>query len=124
MNIADIDRCIAALEQGETTFSNCQKLASLVTVRSYLTHTQNKSKMSDLEHAQKELADILPHYNKYCLIKADFQRSLIGKEPVLEALSSVCKELKEYLQALYSSTDMPEERELLEELIKNFSFYR
>lgn len=124
MNIADINKCIAMLEQGETTYSNCQKLASLLTVKNYFTQSPKESKMSDLEHAQKELADILPHYNKYCHLKADFQRNLIGKEPVLESLGIVCKEIKEYLQALYSSTDMPEERILLEELIKNFSFYR
>lgn len=124
MNIQDINRCIEQLSADETTYSNCSKLASLLIVRDYFTTPAQKVQKTEMQDPGRELVDILPSYNEYCKLKGEFQLHHINKEPVLNALKLLCKEITEYLQALYSCTDMPEERKLLDELIKNFSFYR
>ena len=51
MDIKDINRTIAELEQDSTTFENCEKLASLYIVRD--------------KFSQEEVDDILPQYLKY-----------------------------------------------------------
>lgn len=39
-------------------------------------------------------------------------------EAVYIAMSAVCKEIKEFVQTLYSGTDTPKERELIKQMIK------
>ena len=113
LNIEEINNTIEELENSDTTFSNCNKLASLYIVRE---HYQKplKSPGTSVEH---ELSDILPRYKLYCEIKRKYQLHEITQEGVIVAMQNVCKEIKEFMQTLYSSTDMPEERKLIIQLI-------
>lgn len=122
MNIEDVNRCISQLEDDDMTFSNCQKLSSLIIVREFLNSRLESGKFSDSRQVERELSDILPHYEKYCSLKKEYQLNRIGKETVIDSLKSVCKEINEFIQALYSSTDTPEERAVLRNLVGNITF--
>lgn len=111
MNLEEIKNTIEALEESSTTFGNCEKLASLYICREYLTKkSEPASKEPKEEEVEKEINDILPQYRSYCDIKRKYQLQEIGKEPVISSMKKVCTEIEEFIQILYSSTDMKEER--------------
>lgn len=116
MDIQEITNTIIELENGDTTFDACMKLASLYIVR------ENLSKTNDT--VVSEYIDILPEYNHYIETKRGYQLGDISSLSVYNSFKVVCKELKEFLQALYSSSDISDERELLkstlEEVLKIF----
>ena len=71
---------------------------------------------------QKELFDILPHYNMYCDKKRDYQLGKVDKDIVLSSMKLVCNEISEFLHTLYSSTDMQGERDLIIDMLDNVQF--
>ena len=131
-----INNTITELENGDTTFVSCERLASLYIVRDKMLQTVDtnisesagdmiecdndieiKSPLNNMQSAdvgvEKELSDILPQYTMYCNIKRRYQLKEIGKERVLYAMDNLCTDISEFIHRLYSSTDMPEEREYL-----------
>lgn len=104
MNITDINRTIAELEEDSTTFENCEKLASLYIVR-------DKFNTSD------ELDDILPQYRKYTDMKRRYQLGEVSEKTVEKQTKIVCREISEFLHQFYSSTDLPEERNIFKSMI-------
>ena len=131
-----INNTITELENGDTTFVSCERLASLYIVRDKMTQVSDtnmsasvgdmiecdsnieiKSPLNNMQSAdvgvEKELSDILPQYTMYCNIKRKYQMNEIDKERVLYAMDNLCADISEFLHRLYSSTDMPEERETL-----------
>ena len=108
LDMAMVENTIKELEGADTNFSNCDKLASLYIIREYNTVT---------DEVTEELSDILPHYNLYCDRKKEYQINKIGEDVMLSALQVVCNEIMEFMQTLYSSTDMVEERTIIISLI-------
>ena len=108
LELDEINNTIAELENGPTTFDTCMKLASLYTVRNNF-----KAETVEENAVKKELSDILPHYEAYCDTKRRYQLGQIGKDQVIRSIQTVCKEITEFINTLYSSTDMEEEREIL-----------
>lgn len=118
LNITEITNTIAELENGDTTFANCQKLASLYIVRDNF----NKEDMQEVPQQQvveveHELSDILPQYQKYCEIKRKYQMNEVTKNAVINSIDNVCREIAEFLQTLYGSTDMQEERDAIKTML-------
>lgn len=112
MDLYLIDSTIEELEQGETTFANCEKLASLYIIKEHF--KQYPLVLRGLyDEVEEELNDIAPQYKNYCDIKREYQLGKATKEAVIASIKGVCKEIEEFLQILYSNTDMPEEREQL-----------
>ena len=112
MDLYLIDSTIEELEQGETTFANCEKLASLYIIKEHF--KQYPLVLRGLyDEVEEELNDIAPQYKNYCDIKREYQLGKTTKEAVITSIKGVCKEIEEFLQILYSNTDMPEEREQL-----------
>lgn len=108
LDMTMVENTIKELENADTNFSNCEKLASLYIIREYNTIT---------DEVTEELSDILPHYNLYCDRKREYQINKLGEDVVLSALQVLCNEIHEFIQTLYSSTDMVEERALITSLI-------
>ena len=113
MNIEEINNAITALENGETTFASCQKLATLYVVRDHLCESPQ------IESVDAEIQEILPTYKSYCSIKAQFQRHQLPPESVPLALSSVCTEIKDLILLIYSNSDMESERAMMTECLKS-----
>lgn len=113
MDIKTINELIRELESSETSLSNIRNLSALYNVRTYLLHNTIKT-----DNTTKELGDILPSYLGYIDTKRKYQLHEITDEAVYIAMSAVCKEVKEFVQTLYSGTDTPKERELIKQMIK------
>ena len=118
MNMQEIEDSIIELENGATNFNNCQKLASLYIVKE---HYINKNK-SLVNSVITELNDILPQYKTYKEVKTKYELHELPKERLILSMSYVCQEIKEFLQTLYSSSDMEEERDLLRQMLSNLKF--
>lgn len=124
MNLEEINNTIEALEESSTTFGNCEKLASLYICREYLAR-RNEPKLKDHElKVESEINDILPQYRDYCQVKRRYQLNEINEKPVISSMKKLCVEIKEFIQILYSNTDMEDERtqihDMLSELSSNF----
>lgn len=115
MNLAVINNMITELEKNDdTSLSNIRNLSALYTVKDHLSISNESTDKTVLE-----LNDILPSYIQYKAIKRKYQLGETSKERVTSYLYSVCKEIKEFMQTLYSGTDMQEERDILKQLIKD-----
>ena len=111
----EINNTIENLENSSTTFDNCMKLASL-----YIVRTEHQKAITDVgKQVESELNDILPQYRLYCQVKRKYQLHELPDTSVQLAMKDVCREIQEFIHTLYSSTDMPEERELIKNLINN-----
>lgn len=112
LDVDEIENTIKDLENGDTTFDTCIKLASL-----YIVLDKYKQSERAEDEVELELNDILPQYKKYCEIKRAYQLKITSKDAVLDSMRIVCTEIKEFIENLYSHTDTQEERELITELI-------
>ena len=104
---------ISELENNEeTSLSNIRNLSALYNVKAHIIETQK-------DKTTKELNDILPSYLIYVDTKRRYQLKEITETNVLLQLGNVCHEIQEFMQTLYSGTDTPEERRIIQDLIKN-----
>lgn len=117
MNIEDVDSTIAKLEEDDTTFENCEKLASLYIVREYYLRSLNEPG----NEVEDEIKDILPQYKKYVELKKKYQLSEISEKPIENSIKLVCKEIEELIRVLYRCTDMPIEREYIKKMLNNLA---
>ena len=116
LNMTEVNNTIAELENADTTFTNCQKLASLYIVRDKFNTPKNS-----VEH---ELSDILPQYKSYCDIKRKYQLNELTATAVINSMQGVCKEISEFIEMLYGSTDMPEERQMILTMLDNLQLLK
>lgn len=117
LDLQEIENTIDKLERGPTTFDSCQKLASLYIVRDEYKKTGPTQVDAGPDVVEQELDDILPQYRQYCQIKTRYQRGEIASDAVLRGLSAVNREIREFIHTLYRSTDFPEERNLILQMI-------
>lgn len=106
MDIYAINEAIESLEQGETTLENVSDLANLYIVRNSLQTP-----------VETELRDILPAYADYIHIKKQYQMHELSEGAVIKSLKYVCVEIREFLDTLYSCTDMGKERKCIKDMI-------
>lgn len=71
------------------------------------------------EQQTKELNDTFPAYSEFINAKKRYRRGEIDKQALLKIHSFLIKEIKDFLQSLYSSTDFEEERQQLNEIYKS-----
>lgn len=116
MDLQVIRNTIADLENAENTFDNCSKLASL-----YIIRAEAEKANTSAGATENELNDILPAYRYYVEAKRNYQLNGTSEEQTIKALGFVCQEIYEFIQSLYSSTDMPEERKSIRNLISKLS---
>ena len=119
LDLQEINNTIEQLENGDTNFANCQKLASLYIVRDNLQKAKIQPESGQIDGVEKELSDILPQYRLYVTVKRKYQLHELPKEAVMLAMTDVCQEIQEFIQTLYTGTDMAYEREQLTEMIKD-----
>ena len=111
LDLTLIENTIQELEEKETTFANCEKLAYLYACRDNLAR----------DEVEEELDDILPYYTKYRDIKRRYQLHQTIDHEVLQGMTNVCRELKEFINALYSSTEMHKERVLIRDMLQELN---
>lgn len=119
MRLTAINNAIEALQTQETTVNSVQELAALYIVKDHLEKSENATNSA----VENELNDVLPAYKKYCEVKRKFQLGLLSDKVVLDYLKTVCSELRDLIQALYSGTDSKEERKILISGLQNLNFF-
>lgn len=107
LDLQEIQNTIEMLENGETTFANCEKLASLYIVRERL----------QVDDTEREIQDILPSYRVYADAKDRYQNHEVTEDAFVSALQSLCFEIKDLVRVLYASTETVEERREIGRLI-------
>ena len=115
MDIIAINQAIEDLENDDTTPENVSELAALYICRDNLEN--RKESMVDI--VESELEDILPYYLKYRTTKRKYQLNQATDGEVLQGIKDVCRELKEFIDTLYSSTDMHRERLTIKRTIRD-----
>lgn len=113
INLNEIENTIKELEEGQTTFANCQKLANLYIVKEHLQPTKYTEKNTVI----KEYNDILPMYSKYCDIKRKYQMKELTEEALTEAIQKVSREIKEFIKTLYANVETQNEKQILTNMI-------
>lgn len=117
MDMYMIDDTIEELEQSDTNFANCDKLAMLYIIKDH--YKKYPPVLRGLyDEVEEELNDIAPQYKKYCELKRKYQLNEISKEPVIQSMNLVCKEIEDFIRILYCNTDMKEERDLIIKMLK------
>lgn len=112
MDMYMIDDTIDELENSDTNFANCDKLAMLYIIKDH--YKKYPPVLRGLyDEVEEELNDIAPQYKRYCDIKRKYQLKEISKEPVIESMKLLSEEIEQFIKILYSSTDMTEERQIL-----------
>ena len=104
-----ITSTIAELEEGQTTYDNCLKLAALYIIR---------DNMDVDKEVETELGDILPQYRRHQEIKRKYYFNEVSPEAVNQSMSYLCTEIEEFLHTLYSSTNSETERNILKIMLK------
>lgn len=121
MTLEVINDMIQDIEQSDNSLSNARSLASLYILKSIKENDENLILKRSSSIVTKELDDILPSYNYYIDTKRRFQLKQLNEELVIEALKDVCREIKEFVQIIYSCTDMQTERDTIKEMLSDLN---
>lgn len=119
LDINLIENTITELENSDTNFSTCDKLASLYIIKQYYKPISKSVETCVDDELKKELADIIPHYQKYCGLKKRYQLKEIDKEPMIDSFKAVMKEITDFLHIIYNNTDTPEERDIMRIILED-----
>lgn len=111
LDLQEIENTITSLENGETTFANCERLAALYIVRERLSQP--------VDQTEKEIKDILPSYKLYAEVKEKYWKHELTEEAVISTLHSLCREIEELIHILYSNTEMETERKEIFDLVSS-----
>ena len=66
----------------------------------------------------KEYADIQPRYHEYCDVKREYQLNNIPVSALETSVVYLCKEIKEFMQVLYSNSDTEFEKTAFENVLR------
>ena len=66
----------------------------------------------------KEYADIQPRYHEYCDVKREYQQNNIPVSALETSVVYLCKEIKEFMQVLYSNSDTEFEKTAFENVLR------
>lgn len=113
IDLNEIEDTIKDIENKNTTLDNCRILADMLIIEHFY-----KIKTDNVEN---ELNDILPQYQRYREIKRKYQLQEVTENAVINAIYNVCRELSEFIQTLYSSTDTQAERDAIVSMIKQLN---
>lgn len=106
MDIQIIEEAIQSLEYEDVTYDNVAELASL-----YIVYNNLKRPLNSMTGpVESELQDILPSYKVYCESKRRYQLGKTNEGEVIKNLKLLGTEITEFIEALYSGTDMKKER--------------
>jgi len=119
LDLAEIEDTINELENQPTTLDNCRILADLYICKANnekAVYEQNTTLKDDVEN---ELNDILPTYRNYVDAKRRYQLHELNVDVPIKYMKDVCKEIKEFIQVLYSGTSTIDEREAISKMISD-----
>ena len=112
ISIEELNEEISLVENETPTHTSMQKLAAMYIVRDHMSEPSNV--------VVAEYKDILPSYTLYCTNKKKYKMGEITDAPVMQSMNNLSREIKEFLQALYTSTESDTERQSLFSALNEF----
>ena len=88
-----------------------------ITAMNAAIEAMRRSNMKPKDIARKELDDILPSYIDYIGSKRKSAMTLISDEYTCINMQRLCKEIKDFIQSLYTGTSSDAERNVIKKLI-------
>lgn len=110
MDVVAIKEAIENLENSDTTVDNIQELSALYICRDHLIRSSHDA-------GEDELRDMFPYYRKYTDTKRRYQLGQTSEGEVIKGIKAVCRELTEFVDTLYSGTDMNKERVCIRQML-------
>ncbi len=117
MDIVAINDAIDILLQSDTTPENVNELASLYICQANI----QKGEKRQINAVQGELEDILPYYTQYRDIKRRYQMGQTNEGELIRGMKNVCREIVEFISALYCGTDMNKERICIRQMLSTLN---
>lgn len=124
MNITEINNMIKEIESSDASLSNVRNLASLYIVQGQMQGRLNSVMSKSTDAVLTELYEVIPSYKQYVIAKRRRQLNEISEGAVLDALSRLGKETKDFIQSLYTATASENERILLNKIISDLKGIR
>ena len=126
-------REIEELENKQPTYQTCEKLSTLYIIYDHLYGEKSNSRDFEVmkysyssspepKTANENKKTLLPSYYSYVEAKEQYQYGDASKEKIIRSFDVLARELKTFFKTLYSNTDTPEEREILNRLIDSLKF--
>lgn len=117
MNIIEVNDAIKELESADASLSNIRNLASLYIVQGQMHGKLNSVMQQSNDAVLTELYEVIPSYKQYVIAKRRRQLNEISEDLVLDTLSRLGKELRDFIKSLYTATASENERILLSKII-------
>lgn len=117
MNIIEVNDAIKELESDDASLSNIRNLASLYIVQGQMQGKLNSVMQQSNDAVLTELYEVIPSYKQYVIAKRRRQLNEISEDLVLDTLSRLGKELKDFIKSLYTATASENERIILTKII-------
>lgn len=117
MNIIEVNDAIKELESADSSLSNIRNLASLYIVQGQMQGKLNSVMQQSNDAVLTELYEVIPSYKQYVIAKRRRQLNEISEDLVLDTLSRLGKELRDFIKSLYTATASENERILLSKII-------
>lgn len=117
MNIIEVNDAIKELESADSSLSNIRNLASLYIVQGQMQGKLNSVMQQSNDAVLTELYEVIPSYKQYVIAKRRRQLNEISEDVVLDTLSRLGKELRDFIKSLYTATASENERILLSKII-------
>lgn len=118
MDLLTIKEAINTLVESDTTPQNVAELASLYICKGELEKLKFAPKFRVIDGVEEEWQDILPYYQQYKDVKKRYQLGQTNEGEIIQGIKKVCLELKEFIEALYSGTDMNKERLCIQQMLR------
>ena len=116
MDINQINETIEQLENGETTFDACNKLASLYIVRDNLIKCWQIAEENPVPY-------ILPCYPNYVENKRKYQLKEASEDCLHSGMNLLCLEISDFIHSLYSSCYTETEKTELKNVISSLNSF-
>lgn len=117
MNIIEVNDAIKELESSDSSLSNIRNLASLYIVQGQMQGKLNSVMQQSNDAVLNELYEVIPSYKQYVIAKRRRQLNEISEDLVLDTLSRLGKELKDFVKSLYTATASENERIILTKIL-------
>lgn len=109
VDMEKVENTIERLTNTADNLEDYKKLAALFIVKDHIQERKSKTEI--------ELDDILPQYKIYVEAKRRYQRGEGTDDAVIQTFKGLCKEITEFIQSLYASSDMAKERRQINNMI-------
>lgn len=117
MELVEVNSMIRELERSDSSLSTARNLAALYVIQGQLQGRLDDIPSKSNDVVLTELYEVIPSYKRYVIAKRRQQLNEISDEAVLNTLTRLGKEIKDFIRTLYTSTSSEAERKVLHKIV-------